>query len=227
MKFIVLDTETAPTAHCQGVDPLEMRVYDAGWLVVDEFGVIYERRSFIISETFRNANMMQSAYYANKLPLYYAGLLTGEWIEKPFYEVWKQFAADVKKYKVRKVWAYNARFDRDTLNSTLEEYSNGFRSVFLPFGVKFYDIMAYAKTAITNKKKYAKYCNLTGSLNGLGKPSNSAETVYRYLTQNIAFNEAHTALQDCEIELAILLSCRKTRKKQPKPLGCMAWRDEK
>lgn len=226
-KFIVLDTETAPTATCQGVNPSQMRVYDCGYIVADDDGFIYEKRSYVVRETFRDIDMMNSAYYANKLPLYYQGLLTGEWVETSYYEIWKQLAADCKKYNVKKVWAYNARFDRDTLNSTLEDYSNGFRNVFLPFGVKFYDIMQYAKTCITNKKKYAKFCTLTGSLNGLGKPSNSAETVYRYLSKNGAFSEAHTALQDCEIELAILLKCKKTHTKQPKALGCMAWRGEK
>lgn len=225
-RFIVVDTETAPTANCKGCDPLNMRVYDIGWIVTDNDGVIYEQHSFIVRETFRNLDMMKSAYYAEKLPLYYSGLLTGEWVEESFLNIWKLFSDECRKYNVKYVWAYNARFDRDTLNSTLEDYSNGFRKVFLPFGCKFKDIMMYAKNKLTKTKRYAKWASLTGAINGQGKPSCSAENVYRYLTKNIGFVEAHTALQDCIIELSIYRACRSRKSKQPKPLGIMAWQGD-
>jgi hypothetical protein len=37
--------------------------------------------------------------------------------------------------------------------------------------------------------------------------STTAQTIYRYITDNPAFEEAHTALADSEIELEILLYC--------------------
>ena len=41
------------------------------------------------------------------------------------------------------------------------------------------------------------------------RPKYGAETVYRYLTQNPDFVEAHTALEDSKIESVILLEVLK------------------
>ena len=72
-NFIVFDTETAPTVkhYDRRAHPETSLVYDFGWVVVDgnDFS-IKEERSFIIAETFTNHQLMNSAYYANKLPQY-------------------------------------------------------------------------------------------------------------------------------------------------------------
>ena len=63
--FLVLDTETCNTLE----QPLP---YDIGWAVCDRFGNIYEKRSFIIEETFIDMyDVMKSAYYAEKIPHYW------------------------------------------------------------------------------------------------------------------------------------------------------------
>ena len=208
--FIVLDTETAPIVPSSEVDPHNMLVYDIGWIVTDWSGVIYERHSFVVRETFRNIDLMNSAYYANKLPLYYQGLLTGEWVEDSFLNIWKLFQDECRKYNVHKVWAHNAYFDCTTLNTTLNRYSNGFRGYFLPYKANWYDTMKYARTTIAATKKYKRWCKLTGETSHNGsRPSLRAESLYKYLTKNIGFVEAHTALQDAEIELSILRACKR------------------
>lgn len=225
-KFIVLDTETAPLPGCVGCDPSNMLVYDIGWIVTDNTGTVYERRSFIVHETFRDEDLMTSAYYADKIPIYNAGLVAGTWRENTFLSIYRRFSEDCRKYGVKKVWAYNARFDRDVLNTTIAHYSQAFRKVFLPYGCSFYDIMTYAKTTIVSMKKYTRWCNTTGNLNRYNKPSNSAQSVYRFLKKDGAFIEAHTALADCNIELHILQQCKRRKGKQPKPLGVMAYQPE-
>ena len=63
-KFLVIDTET-----CDSVEqPLP---YDIVYAICDRKGTIYLKRSFIVAETFLDMkDVMQSAYYAEKIPRY-------------------------------------------------------------------------------------------------------------------------------------------------------------
>ena len=70
--LIGLDTET-----CNGIlidDKLDLTqslVYDIGWAITDKRGRIYKTRSFVVKEIFYGmADVMASAYYANKIPQY-------------------------------------------------------------------------------------------------------------------------------------------------------------
>lgn len=72
--YIVLDTETANEIPDQ-------LVYDLGFVVTDKQGNIYERFSFVINDIFLNEkDLMQTAYYADKLPQYYEGIKSKKWI---------------------------------------------------------------------------------------------------------------------------------------------------
>lgn len=217
MNFVVIDTETAPVAKSKEVRADLMRVYDFGYIIANDKGETLVSRSFVIADTFYNNQLMQSAYYANKLPQYYAGL-GKEWEVVSLAEAKRVFAKDCRAYSVRKAWAFNGRFDMGTLDATINDYSNGFVRYFLPFGLKWYDIMAFAKTSICNTTKYRNFCEQYGHMTDKGNPRHTAECVYQYVSGNTEFVERHTALADCEIELEILRKCFKTRKKQPKPL---------
>ena len=85
--IIVLDTET-----CNGIltdDKLDLSdslVYDLGFAVVDKKGMVYETRSFVISEVFNGmTDVMASAYYADKIPQYIADIASGKRILTSFY----------------------------------------------------------------------------------------------------------------------------------------------
>ena len=70
--IVVLDTETANDLE----NPL---VYDIGWAIVDKYGKVYRQRSFINREIFfLEEELMQSSYYAEKLPIYYKRIAKGE-----------------------------------------------------------------------------------------------------------------------------------------------------
>ena len=70
--YLVFDTETANGLD----DPL---VYDIGGAVVDKKGNVYETFSFIIYEVFcQMKDLMQTAYYADKIPRYQEQIDTGE-----------------------------------------------------------------------------------------------------------------------------------------------------
>ena len=223
-NFIVIDTETAPTiANKDYPVAATSRVYDLGYIVANRNGEILEKRSFIISETFFKDEWMNSAYYAEKLPQYYAGMGT-EWQVTSFLAAYRQFRADVERYRVKDVWAFNARFDDSVLNATIRAFSNGFKQTFIPEKCQVRDIWDFAGSTICNTKKFVEWCFENGKLTAKGNPSTSAETVYSYLINKLDFTERHTALNDCEIELAILLACFKRKQKARHSKG-QGWRD--
>lgn len=73
-KIIVLDVETTGSLE----SPL---VYDLGFAITNKAGEIFEKYHFVISDIFDNSELMKSAYYYDKLPKYFKGLLNGS-IEK-------------------------------------------------------------------------------------------------------------------------------------------------
>ena len=68
--IMVMDVETAGGLG----NPL---VYDLGFAICDKQGKIYAKRSFVIKEIFEQKELMQSAYYAIKIPRYDKALAEG------------------------------------------------------------------------------------------------------------------------------------------------------
>ena len=220
-KFIVLDCEATQEVKTREGRPDAALVYDLGWIVTD--GVeVYERRSLVISDVYVT-RAMETAYYAEKLPQYAAGLLTGEWVMTNMVKARELFAADCAEYGVREVWAYNCKYDRVALAHTCEILSNGFVREFFPAGVKVRDIWGAAGSTICATVKYVEWCAANGYVSEKGNPTTNAEIVTRYLTGE-DFKEAHTALADCEIELAILMAAKKRKQKMDTREG-MGWRE--
>ena len=88
--FIVLDTETMNSIE----QPL---CYDIGWVVCDRDGNIYERRSFVVAETFIDMkDTMKSAYYAEKIPQYWDDIKSGKREIKPMWKIRKLMLDDMK-----------------------------------------------------------------------------------------------------------------------------------
>lgn len=216
-NFIVIDTETAPTVKMPKPCPELSRVYDMGYIIANNHEVI-EKRSFIISDTFFDDSLMNSAYYASKKPIYQNGM-NKEWKVASFLTAYKQFMQDVETYKIKEVWAYNVKFDVEALNATIKSYSNGFNEKFFPENIAIRDIWTAAGRTVCNTKKYCKWCRERGKVSPKGNPSTTAETVYQYITKNDDFAERHTALQDSEIELQILRTIKTYHKKMPKNIG--------
>lgn len=220
-KFIVLDceaTQEVKTRECRADAAL---VYDLGWIVTDG-ETVFEKRSLVISDVYFT-RAMETAYYAEKLPQYAAGLLTGEWTMTNMVKARELFATDCADYDVREVWAYNCQYDRKALAHTCEVLSNGFVRDFFPASIKIRDIWGAAGSTICATAKYVRWCVENGYVSEKGNPTTNAEVVTRYLTGE-DFKEAHTALADCEIELAILMTAKKRHQKMDTREG-QGWRE--
>lgn len=209
MSYIILDCETAPLVKFPDKKPHpdHSLVYDFGYLVVDEHNVILEQRSFIIAETFFKHDIMNSAFYRNKLSLY------DKRDAISFIEAWNVFNSDIIKYKVKNVWAYNCAFDQLALDATISYYSNGFIQEFIPTGCRWRDIWSYAN-CITRRTKFVKFCAKNNLFTSRGNPSTTAETLYRFISNDNNFTKAHTALADAIIEHKILVKCFKSHTKK-------------
>lgn len=228
--YMIVDTETTDkyARKTSQPEPENSLVYDYGFVVVDSktFEVV-DSASFVISETFNNSKLINSAYYAAKLPQYYNGTKldkSGEWQMVDCLTAYTVTRDIVKKYGIRKVWAYNCKFDLAALNSTVRTYSNGFAAFWFPYGVKVCDIWDYAAN-LTSSKSYLRYVAAHNMFTANGNPKTNAETVYAYLTRNADYTERHTALEDCKIETAILAAARKRHSGKHRATRGQGWRD--
>lgn len=207
-KFLVLDTETANTL----VDPI---VYHLGFIVVDNFGNIYEKRSYLFAEVYiHEKELMDTAYYANKKPQYDEGIKNGEHELISLWRARKEIIALCEKYDITKLYAYNAHFDINALNTTYRYYSGSSVKWFFPYQIEVNCIWSMACDVICNKRSFREYCAKEQKLSPSGKYySTTAETVYGFLTNQPNYEEEHTALEDSYIEYEIYLAAIKKKEK--------------
>ena len=216
--FIVLDTET-----CNSLEqPLP---YDIGWAICDRLGHIYEERSFVVAETFLDMkDVMQTAYYAEKIPSYWDGIKKGERIIKPMWSIRKILLEDMKKYNTKMVGAYNMAFDKKALNNLVRYISKSWLRWFFPYGTEFFDIWNFACSTVLNTKSYVDFALKNGLVSEADNIQTSAECAYKFITKQLDFEEEHKGLEDVRIEVAVLASCYRTHKKIENSINPSCWR---
>ena len=216
--YLVLDVETANSTN----DPL---VYDLGFAVCDRKGNIYEAESYVVSDIFyKETELMQTAYYHEKLPTYYEGIKEQAFKVINFYTAKKRIADLIEKYNIKAVCAYNALFDTKALNTTQRYLTNSKYRYFLPYGTEVYCIWHMACQVICTQKRYIKFCLDNGFVSENGNIKTSAETVFAYMTKNEKYEECHTDLQDGLIETQIMAKCFAQHKKMNKKINRLCWR---
>lgn len=216
--YLVLDVETANSTE-------DALVYDLGYVVCDKKGNIYEADSFIVSDIFyKEAELMQSAYYAKKIPMYIEGIKSRAFNVVTFYEARAKLLEAMRRYKVEAVCAYNANFDYTALNTTQRWLTKSKYRFFLPYGTKVYCIWHMACQLICTQKAYIKFCLENGFVSSSGNIKTNAETVYAYMTKDCAYEENHTGLEDVLIETKILAKCFAQHKKVEKNINRFCWR---
>ena len=221
-KYILMvDTETANTM-CDDTGKLDMSnvlVYDIGMAVIDKKGNIYEKYSFINSDIFyHEKDLMKSAYYAHKIPLYEKAILNGESEVANFYQIRKKMFELLDKYNITTVAAHNSRFDYNACNITQRYITKSKYRYFFPKGIEIWDTMKMANDTICKQTLYKEFCEEHGYKTANNQVRKTAEILYRYITQNVDFEEEHRGLQDVEIEAVILAHCIKQHKKMRKKL---------
>lgn len=220
--ILVVDTETANTITREdgSMDMDDVLVYDCGWAVVDKHGAVYETASYVNRDIFvYEREMMQSAYYASKIPRYIEDIHAGRRIMASTYEIRQAMLEVLKKWNIEHVSAYNARFDSNGLNRTQSYTTTArFRYWFSFNSVVWWDIMKMAQDVIVPMPTYVKFCQEHGYVLKNGKPRKTAEIVYQFITGNVDFEESHTGLEDVMIEKEIMAYCFRQHKSMRKEL---------
>ena len=192
---IVLDTET--------ISLEKPFVYDLGYVIVNDNGDIIAKKSYVISQVWNNKELFATAYYADKRPLYYTRLKSGYSKKVGWGHAMRYLANDIKKYGITEIYAYNSKFDSRALNFMCAWYEvvNGLG------GIEIQDIMNFIKP-ITKSQDFVNFCENNGYMTNhkTPQPQKKAETLYRYLTNNVDYEEEHTGLEDSLIELQILMT---------------------
>lgn len=217
---IVIDTETCPCdKELNAVIPSNMWFYDCGWAVVDKRGNVYKTRSFVNRDIFcGEKDLMNSAYYAKKIPMYWEQIKSGERVLASYYEIHKAFLDDVAEFEVEEIYAHNMRFDYGTLNNTARWITKSKYRYFFPYGVKICDTLKMSRDVLGNMPTYSHFCEDNGFLTKNGKPRFTAEIIYKFITKDLDFVESHTGLEDVLIEKEILAYCYRQHKKMRKEL---------
>ena len=191
--------------------------YDVGFAVIDTHANIYETFDFVNADIYCNEpELMESAYYADKLPQYEAEIEAGIRTLATSRTIRKVMLDAIKRYHIKEVVAHNARFDCDTLNNAVRWDTKSKYRYWFPFGmVEWWDSMKMARSVICKMPTYKMFCK---EVLGLDRVSASAENLYRFISGNPNFKEAHTGLEDVYIEAEIVAYCYRQHKPMEKLL---------
>ena len=200
-KILIIDTETTNSLE-------DALVYDVGYIVADYEGNIYHKDSFVNADIFCHKDLMSSAYFAEKIPQYWKEIKRGERTLTSFRKIMWTLRHVMKDYKIKKVYAYNCRFDYMALTTTQRYLTCSKWRYFFPFNAEFHDILALSRHVLKKLDSYRNFCKENDYVTQNNVNRYTAEVVARYFFDK-DFVEEHTALADCEIEYKILLECLK------------------
>lgn len=196
MNVAVFDTETI------GLN--KPFCYNVGMIIADtDSGAILKKYEWIIEQIWHNLPLFETAYYADKRPIYVKRMKARKIKMKKWEQVTQEMRKIFKQYKVTAAYAYNSQFDEKVFNFNCNWFKtqNPFEN--LPV----YDIRGYAHSKICTTEKYMDFCDMNNRLTKFGNYSTTAESVFQYLSENASFKEEHTALADSVIEWDILKHC--------------------
>lgn len=200
---IVLDTETANTLE----DPL---VYDIGFAVINtENGNIVESHSFAVSDFFFDKELMNSAYYKEKIPSYWDEIREKERTISSLQRIRFLLYDICKHYNIKIIAAHNARFDNRSCNLSQRYRTSSKHRFFFPYGVEIWDTLKMAKETFRNNEEYSNFCKENNYLTKRGLNRYTAEILYRFISGNNDFKEVHKGLEDVKIEKEIFMYCLK------------------
>lgn len=202
--YMILDTETTSNAKM---------VYDIAYTIIDRKGNIIEQANYLVKEIiehpFLKGILQRDKFSSRKYRETYADLYTNKKMVLSFLTIRQNIRRAIREYNCPVV-AYNMAFDYEALTNMAQDLG---KKSFFTKTTQIWDLWNISLYILCNSRNYVKFCDENNYHSEKGHRKSSAEIVYRYITSNLKFEEAHTALADTEIEAAILIACLKRRKK--------------
>jgi DNA polymerase III epsilon subunit-like protein len=195
-KFIVIDTETTNDMDF----PL---CYDIGFAVIDKKGRVYEKYSFVVAEIFFDKELMEVAYFKDKIQQYFDDIKNGKRQVRQIMTIRNILYNICIKYNISIIMAHNARFDYRSLTTTLRYITKSKYRYFFPYSTNIYCTLMMSRKFLSKNFRYNQYCKDNNYLTKTNQPKLTAEIIYRYITNNSDFIEQHTGLEDVLIEKEI------------------------
>ena len=206
-KYLMfIDTETIGSLFAkESVLPFEigMKIFDT------ETQKVVKEKSYLVRKFFNNKYIMLSSFSATKYPSYFEKIDTDK--RYKVYSV-KEIAQDIEKianrYNIKIMVAHNGGFDKNAMTRLFEEFgtNNPFENIDLLDTMELSKVITYSKDytnyCIENKNRLnsvKESCFITNS----GRVRTTAQAIYCYLSNNSQFEEAHTGLEDIDIEIEI------------------------
>ena len=218
--YMVYDTEVCNCPKIDGqLDVANGQVYDLGIQIVDKDGYIYDEYSIVNGDVFWGMpEAMREAYFADKRPQYVADILAGKRKVLNTWQMYKLVRNLCDEYNIKACVAHNARFDVKALNATMRYQTKSRCRWFFPYEMPMWDTMKMANDTICKQKRYKEFCEKNGYMTNHATPQvrKTAEIIWRYLTDDVTFEEEHTGLADVEIEAQIFAECIRQHKAMEK-----------
>lgn len=195
MNVVVFDTETA--------NMQKRFCYNVGYVILDiSTGERLVERDFVVEQIWHNVELFATAYYADKRELYVKKMRSRKTVMDKWGYIMQTMIHDFKRFEVVCAYAYNSPFDDKVFNCDWFKTQNPFDTI------PIYDLMGLACDCITQYDNYHDYCEEHGFFTeSETEYSITAETVYRFISDDPTFVEEHTALEDAKIEASILMRC--------------------
>lgn len=196
MNIMVFDTETTnlEKPFC----------YNIGYVIYNtDTPEIILKKDYVVEQVWHNPMLFSTAYYAEKRQIYVARMRARQTILDKFGYITQAMYRDIKEYNIQHAFAYNSEFDERVFTFNCE----WFKCINPLETVQIHDIRGYVHKKIAFSSEYQQFCEENNLFTESGNYSTTAEDVYRYLIDNMNFDEEHTALADSIIELEILSTC--------------------
>lgn len=204
--LLFVDTETIGSLYvAESVLPFEIgiKIFD-----LENMKVVKEK-SYLIRKFFNNKYIMLSTFSATKYPKYFEKVENDKRYKLvSTNDMTQDLEKIINRYNIKIMVAHNGKFDQNAIARLCEEFGvdNPNKKIDL------LDTQEISKV-ITFSKEYSEFClknkdrlnsiNESAFITNSGRVRTTAQAIYSFITQDPTFEEAHTALEDLDIEIEI------------------------